>query len=413
MKMRIILFALFTLTIFSCIDDEQDPEPTVEDQIEWTKHSFYQHDLKAMRGIFEMGNYIVTLHDFGYGVRTYDSTNHRFDNIFQFLNLTQNPGRKHKYGNLSFPVSEKYLPVRFVEMPNSIIVYSMLKPMDLSAPWEGLEIKGEDIDPDFREFSSLGISRGNAFELKENFLFVSYNTINADREEYFRPEKFAVIEIKQSSEGWAGLGVDLVSIHTFKAPIQQEYEENFGNAFLSVLPVNDGFLVSTFFGFFKTYFDGSIKMINRDIRDNNGNLRISDSYLVKDPKSNIILLLDHTTILKSYYSTDEGESWSVLSEFSSNVDFGSLDLLRFEEFNGALFGFFNSQIFQISISPSQLMVNELDNSGLESHKITGISSYYKDSLVMVSTRSGAFYKPAEDLLKPKISDSMGLFSSGF
>ncbi|MFN3800143.1 hypothetical protein [Belliella pelovolcani] len=406
MKNSILLFAFFSLMLFSCLGDETETEPVVEEEFGWVKNSRYLHDFQALRGVIELDNYLLTLHDFGYGIKVYNDLGNPEQLIFHNLIMPQASGRRHKHMDFSFPVSDKYLVTSFVEAPNSIFVYSLNKPFLFTTPISGLEIKGEDIDPNFREFRYLGTSRGDTFALNGNHILVCY-AVNNDPRWHLR---FALIEVELDTVTGFGVDTKLVSIKTIKAP---QREDQTGNNLVSFIPVNDGFVGTTFFSLFKVDFEGNVKVFERENIDSDGFERYTESFLVKDHRSNVILCAEKSRLLKSYYSTDEGETWSLLSDFSSNIDFSSLDLLRFEEYNGALYGFYNSQIFQLSISPNQLTVNELDNIGLESHKITGISSYYQDSLVMVSTRSGAFYKPAEDFLKPKISDSMGLFSGGF
>ncbi|WP_139325495.1 hypothetical protein [Belliella pelovolcani] len=405
MKFSILLIVFISLMLFSCLGDETETKPIVEDETGWIKHPFYQHDFKAMRGVFELDNHILTLHDFGYGAKTYHKLEDSVEAVFLNLNVAHYPGKLHKHSDRSFPINEKYLPVSFVELPNTIFVYSLTKPMNPVTAMGGLEIKGEDIDPEFRQFSTLGSSRGNTISLNEDYLFLAYEVKNNNA----RPLKFALIELKENTEG-IGVGVEVVSIQTIDAP---QREDLVGNQFLSVISVNDGFIVTTFFSLFKWRFDGTIKEFERDPIDRDGFERYTTSFLINDPNTNVILCAETSTFLDSYYSTDNGETWDILRNFVSNVDFVTLDILNFYNFKGNLYGTYNSQIFQISISPNQLIVNELDNSGLVGNKITGISSYHKDSLVMVSTRSGAFYKPSADFLKPKINDSMGLFSGGF
>ncbi|KEO74726.1 hypothetical protein [Anditalea andensis] len=405
MKNPIIFISLFNLLFFSCINNEEDIESIIEEEIIWVQHPFYQHDLKAMRGIFQLDNYILTQHDFGYGVRIYEQGNEQLSNFFVNLLVSQVPGRKHMHIDLSFPVNEKYFPVCFVEIPKSIFVYSLRSPMQINTAISGLEIKGEDIDPDFRDFYIIGSFRGNMIELKDDFLFVAYN-VKAETNPH--PLKFAIIELKQDLSGF-GVGTELVSIKTINSP---QKEDLFGNLFSSVLPVNDGFVISTSFKLFKFYFDGTVKVFERNNIDKNDHERYTESILIKDPKTNVILCLDISNMLDSYYSMDDGETWDLLKDFHSSNDFSTLDMIRYIHHNDELYGIYNSQLFKISITPNHFAINELDNTGLEGHKITGISHYQKDSLVMVSSRSGAFYKPANELDKPKINAAMNTIFGG-
>jgi len=405
MKNQFIIICFFSCLFFSCISNEDDLDTIIEPETGWVQHPFYQYEHKDLRGLLQLENHLLTLHDYGYGLKPYDETSERLNN-YMTLAIPGLPGRKHLNADLSFPVNEKYYPVHLVEIPNSIFVYPVKSQRDFIFYSSVLEIKGEDIDPDFRNFINIGTFRGNSMELVNNFLLVGYNVHAAANP---HPLKFAIMELKQNDAGSGGK-VELISIKTINAP---QKEGLYGNALHSIQPVNDGFVISTNFELFKLYFDGSIKTFERNNIDGNGFERYTTSFLVKDPKTNVLLCAEMSTVLDSYYSMDNGESWNVLTDFSSSIEFDSFDRLRFIHHNDELYGTYNSQIFKISITPNQLVLNELDNTGLEGHKITGLSFYQKDSLVMVSSRSGAFYKPSDELLQPKINGSMSTFSGSF
>lgn len=399
-------FILICLTfgMFSCLGDET--ETIVEKETGWIKHPEYLNEYKTIRGIYELEDNLITLHDFGYGVKSYFDRGSFSQLNFFGLSIPDAGLRIHMPFNQSFPVNDKFMVFNIVERPNSIFVYSLNEPTSSSTPLSGLEIKGSEIDPNFRVFNFIFKSTGNAFELNGNHILLSYSVNNDPR----MPLRFAMIEVEQNTTSGFRVGSELISINTFKAP---QKEGLLGNGVMSMLSVDDGFIISTWFSLFKVDFEGNIKEFEKNNIDSNGNEQYGLSFLLKDPRTNVILCADYTDLTDSYYSTDDGESWSVLTDFTQPDSFFNLNRLYFRELNGDLYGTNRSQIFKVSITPNSFMLDELDNSGLEGHEITGISPYQKDSLVMVSTYSGAFYKPSADFLKPKISDSMGLFSGGF
>lgn len=405
MKNSILLFSFFSLMLFSCLGDETETEPILEEELGWIEHPEYLNEYKTIRGIYELEDNLITLHDFGYGVKSYfDRGNFSQLNFFG-LSIPDAGLRVHMPFNQSFPINDKFMVFNIVERPNSIFVYSLNEPTSLSTPLNGLEIKGSEIDPNFRVFNLIFKSTGNAFELNGNHILLSYSVNNDPT----MPLRFAIIEVEQNTTSGFRVGTELISLNTFKSP---QKEGLLGNGVMSMLSVEDGFIISTWFSLFKVDFEGNIKEFEKN-NIYNGNEQYGQSYLVKDPRTNVIICADATELTDSYYSTDDGESWSVLTDYDQPDSFYNLNSLYYRELNGDLYGTIRSQIFKVSITPNSFMLDELDNSGLEGHEITGISSYYQDSLVMVSTYSGAFYKPLADFLKPKMSDSMGLFSGGF
>ncbi|WP_375447847.1 hypothetical protein [uncultured Fibrella sp.] len=103
----------------------------------------------------------------------------------------------------------------------------------------------------------------------------------------------------------------------------------------------------------------------------------------------------NTQSLKLIASTDQGVSWKVLTD-QLPADYQSLQI---RQVNNQLIAWYNSQLFQLTITPTKLTAVELDNTGLYGNQITSVATFR--NTVYVSTLSGVFTKPVRTFLTPK------------
>ena len=95
-------------------------------------------------------------------------------------------------------------------------------------------------------------------------------------------------------------------------------------------------------------------------------------------------------------SQDQGESWSVFSTLSPGLN---LSFLTYQNLGENLYAYYHSQLWKVALSGSTLNLTELDNDGLQTNQITGITKVGK--YAFVSTLSGLFYRDTTSLNTPK------------
>lgn len=103
----------------------------------------------------------------------------------------------------------------------------------------------------------------------------------------------------------------------------------------------------------------------------------------------------NTSTLKLAASADQGNTWSILVDQLPDA----YRLFNYKTVNNQLIATYNSQLFQLTITPTTLSTIELDNTGLYGNKITSVAKFR--NTVYVSTLSGVFTKPVRTFLTPK------------
>ncbi|MEZ0539409.1 hypothetical protein [Fibrella arboris] len=105
----------------------------------------------------------------------------------------------------------------------------------------------------------------------------------------------------------------------------------------------------------------------------------------------------NTGTLKLASSTDQGNTWSILVDQLPDA----YRLFTYKTVNDQLIATYNSQLFQLKLTPTTLSPVELDNTGLYGNKITSVAQFR--NTIYVSTLSGVFTKPVRTFLTPKRS----------
>ena len=125
-------------------------------------------------------------------------------------------------------------------------------------------------------------------------------------------------------------------------------------------------------------------------------LRVSSSALYKMFRVDDQLYGLHNQEL---YASDQGDNW----ELVGNLDF-NFSLLNYQLVEGKTIAYYNSQLFHIEHKEGDIHVTELDNTGIESHKITSVARL--GPRVYVTTLSGVFFKEYDSFLTPKEEDAL-------
>ena len=108
--------------------------------------------------------------------------------------------------------------------------------------------------------------------------------------------------------------------------------------------------------------------------------------------------------LFAYRSDLNGENTQLINTFQ---DSSSLLQLEFCVINGEIIGYGKSQLFLIDLQEHEIKITELDNTGLEGSYITSVTLTNSNQVLVTSAPvsgfdlAGGFYKPMEELFKPK------------
>lgn len=254
-------------------------------------------------------------------------------------------------------------------------------PVNMVKIWnEHLLINGTDIDPDFLRFASP--NQGNInMALHDHDIFIPFMTRLESG--FQRVGGIAHIKLNPSTDS------ELFTLASIETIVLPDLEEN--ALWSAVEKVDDTFL-------FSFYSDTSPKTYTIDL--SGSIIATNDTGYVKflqDYQSGNLLGILNNSSDPFHLSADKGNTWrsstSVLPNTANGIVQANID--------GRTFGFHNSQIWKIGIETSDqggsFIAEELPNEGLEGHKITTITAY-RDSLVLIGTTSGAFYKNKEVFL---------------
>jgi hypothetical protein len=100
------------------------------------------------------------------------------------------------------------------------------------------------------------------------------------------------------------------------------------------------------------------------------------------------------------YTSATGNNWTLISGMTSNLLLPQLRQLLFHSINpNTLIATYNSQLFKVDITSKNIKVTELENSGLNGHRITSLAQF--NGKVYVTTLSGLFTNEEEKLLSFK------------
>ncbi|NID13127.1 hypothetical protein [Fibrivirga algicola] len=103
----------------------------------------------------------------------------------------------------------------------------------------------------------------------------------------------------------------------------------------------------------------------------------------------------NTGTLKLAKSTDQGATWSIIIDQLPDA----YRTFTYKTVGDKLIAAYNSQLFQLTITPTTLSTVELDNTGLYGNRITSVAQFR--NTVYVSTLSGVFTKPVRTFLTTK------------
>lgn len=235
------------------------------------------------------------------------------------------------------------------------------------------------LDPDFAQFSLVPAATGETMVTnRQNQFIVPYRR-------YDRSYSTPVIDGNRIHIALISVSVPTPPSLQLKTVKTQLIDLPGGNALIALGSAGDYFLVSTSSGTFRIAPDGT--------------------YLRSYPYAFLKLFTFNGTmygittanagILKLAASTDQGITWSILADQLPDA----YRLFTYKAVAGQLIASYNSQLFQLTITPTTLSAVELDNTGLYGNRIMSVAKFR--NTVYVSTLSGVFTKPVRTFLTLK------------
>lgn len=253
-----------------------------------------------------------------------------------------------------FPLSEDFI-IQF-NATNGLLIFTPTKtPTSGTAfafPMESIDFTFTDFDFRFSHQSEASVINN------QNQCLIPY--IHVDRRDTV---KFALIGLEKGA-----FRLDTTSVSIIKIP--RQYFISYRNIFSS-----------------KEYFFVSIenKVFRIDASGNVEHVLDAEIYRFIEKEDKLIAF----SAQNIYFSYDNGLSWTEGYGVA-----GHFRQLKYIWIDNELVAFRNGQIWKLSIDESELLVDELDNSGLEQYRITSISAF--DGFVYATTFGGVFYKPISE-----------------
>ena len=284
-------------------------------------------------------------------------------------------------GRYRFPVSEKVVASR----NDYFIVLEAPSKVGLSG--KAIRFNMKEIDPDFQYFFDLPYFVGDAIGIDKN------GTV--------------LIPYHSTSNGRAKSSPDFIMIKTKLVGEELEIEE------LKLIKENyrQGIASVTKLTSFENFFQLIIGPYTYNIA-NNEVPELKHEHMTKSFKlGNEIIsfgaVFGQSGPLYAYRSDLNGENTQLINTFSDP----SIFELEFTAISGKIIGYGNSQIYLIDLQEENIKITELDNSGLEGSFITSVTVADSNRVLVTSAPipgfdlAGGFYKPLEELFKPKQASS--------
>ncbi|MBD8490004.1 hypothetical protein IFO69_14700 [Echinicola sp. CAU 1574] len=382
---RISLLPALLMIVFSISCSEEIKEAMIieDEPVIWQElDSVYVFDKKIILAAHETDDRFFTLGQNFIGIKNYAWNGEFLGDLiyygYQFALPEEQLFKSTLNIDYRYPINDEIAVTQIVESPDKIMVHSLLDTKHVGFILGSLVIDGEMIDDDFDRFEYQFRTGGDFVGLNGRHILLPYRKKSNSSDVYY-----ALVEVMPE-----GRDVNLVGKYNFGSPIGMNYYP-----FLTQETIEDGFLVASYHELWKVTKDGKAEV--------KLSTQMNDIYgldnIMYDPKSRMILAVSIYSG-KKFISDDMGETWREMTYENDDVLFlmNNLNIIDFEH---QLYALYNSQIFQLDINMESVKITELDNSGLFGNKITDLTSYYGDSLIMATTLSGAFVKPRAEFFK--------------
>lgn len=294
-------------------------------------------------------------------------------NEFQGFGIEFNVPDRYK-----FPISDKVVASR----NDYQVVLEAPKNVGLSG--KGIKYNIKELDPEFEYFFDIPYFLGDAIGIDKN------GTV--------------LIPYHSSSNGFAKSSPDFVMFKTRLVAEELEVtevkliKEDYHQGMVGVTRINS----------FDDFFQLRVGPYTYTL-DSEGIIKLKHEHLTKSFQfGNEIIsfgaLFGQSSLLYAYRSDLNGENTQLINTYNDP----SILQLEFTAMDGRIIGYGNSQLFLIDLQESNIKITELDNTGLEGSYITSVTMADANRVLVTSAPipgfdlAGGFYKPVEELFKPKI-----------
>jgi hypothetical protein len=357
---KILILISFATLILSC---EKEKIVEIEKEYNWKKHVDFQYN-----DVVQMNSFASNERLFFYGQNSFtslvaDSLAHPDlpfgGNVSHYSVWNEQPA------NRKLPICSDY-SISSDKNNGTIYFFSTMNPV-LSESSTLIHLK--TIDTTYAYFDFLHFSSGECIAINDqNKSLIPYISF-VDSKNVL---KLALIDIKTE------FMISYYYLDTLEVNILTISDENQYDV-IALESVGDYFFLTT---------NSKVYRI-----DNNGNIEnVLSTRLNKIVESSgKIYGFGRDNI---YFSSDNGLSW----QMGYNVQY-DYSLLNYSKIGDKIIGYRYGQLWELQINDTELIVQELDNDGLEGISITSVSSF--DKKVYLSTLSGVYYKSIDEFFNYK------------
>ena len=255
--------------------------------------------------------------------------------------------------NFQMPMNDQVLLVAGL---NSIFCFAIRNPVSART---FAELEMSDHDPSFLRFNFPSIESGSAMLLDDkNRALIPYLASETNGAQSTVTNKLMLVQLMVvNRDDGEAIVVDSVEILETSGLV------------LSMHALGDYFFVTTLDETHRIDETGRAQVID-------GALPLRRMFRVADVYFGVNF--------DQVYSSTNGLDWNQVATSDS------LRQLKYRQVDGTSLAFHNSQIFKLELGESNLIITELDNEGLQSHKITSIAFFGEKAYV--TTFSGVFEK---------------------
>lgn len=358
-KGNILTLTLVIILLTSC-EKEKIVEKEIEKQYSWKLNESFLFDEKI-----QMNSYADSSNFYTIGINT-------FSTIKNIEGDTSNLDVEHAVLRFEYPIDYK-MPITskvFAGIGSSFVgFYSSQNPVQGGS---SISISMANIDTTFAYFDMPKYSMGEGFVINDNMQclipYLQYDTTYKDYKVVSSKPNFLLVQLKVSGD--YSDYIDTVSCYKFSV-------DRLDGSLISLHTIDSDFYITCGEKTFKLTSDLELKEIfdgrlYRLIKKDNTIYGFTDSEL--------------------YSSSDNGDSWQLLSNVKSDMW-----RINYTLIDNEIIGFYNSQIFQVKIQSDSII--ELENDGLWGNEITSISKFLDK--IYVTTLSGLYNKEYSDFFTEK------------
>ena len=362
--------ALWTLP--ACQDD--DDTPAVPEAVVWERDGYFQFGDAEQMNSHSTGDKLY----FQGNLLTVQKPSESDDSA-QYKRVTYNVGSNHDYDLRKLPLSDDIIVTYGVA--GGLKFYAADNPVR-SRSAIGLSLPAHDADFLSFEFNSYWLGECMALS-DDGYALVPYNVFSdLPATEARRELRLALVTIPIDTSYVYGTQLGEPSVKIVRL------DQDVYRTLLGPHVVQGGFVASDQLGVYRIANDGTVaRVLDKPIDKfvDGGNF----VYGIGDRRPG-----DGNSAADIYVSADHGRSWRQVAEYDRPLIF-----LNYDEVDGRVVGYRLNELFTFDFDSATGFA--LDNTGLDGAAITSVTAH--DSVAYVTTLSGVFTKPLENLWDERVT----------